>query len=301
MSYGARGEKYRNSFIAVATFITLVIYAVTAVGWPAYLAVHQPADFFLYGGDLAFRIAASLMLGFALTGFVTDKNQGKRISILLIFGIGFLLLDELLMIINIATAGSYTAVFAPVRHNLHLWAIPFFIATYWAEIAWARTAAMAALRASEDRFRTIADFTVAMEYWVLPDGSLAYMSPSCERLTGYTAAEFLHAPELLARIVHPEDRHLFKSHVHGASDTPAGAAPCNVIFRIHTRSGDTRWIGHVCQPVVDRDGKFQGRRASNRDASRPRRHCARARSATAPSSTPRPMPSPLRTRRGGSS
>jgi len=265
MSYGARGEKYRNNFIAVATFITLVIYAVTAVGWPAYLAVHQPAEFAMYGGDLAFRVAASLILGFALTGFVIDKNRGTRISISLIIGIGFLLLDELLMIINIATLGRNVVVFAPVRHNLHIWAIPFFIATYWAALAGARKAAMAALRASEDRFRTVADFTVAMEYWVLPDGSLAYMSPSCEHLTGYTAAEFLHAPELLARIVHPEDRHLFESHVHGASETSAGAAPCNLIFRIHTRRGEERWIGHVCQPVVDRDGTFQGRRASNRD------------------------------------
>jgi PAS domain S-box-containing protein len=125
--------------------------------------------------------------------------------------------------------------------------------------------AAAALRASEERFRTVADFTADMEYWRLPDGSLAYMSPSCERLTGYSAAEFLQAPELLARIVHPEDRQRCEGHFHGVSETTAGPEQCELEFRIRTRSGEVRWIGHVCQPVVDREGKFQGRRASNRD------------------------------------
>ena len=125
--------------------------------------------------------------------------------------------------------------------------------------------AAAALRESEDRFRTVADFTVAMEYWRLPDGSLAYMSPSCERLTGYSAAEFLQAPELLASIVHSEDRPRVKGHFSDASETRAGPEQRELEFRIRTRSGETRWIGHVCQPVVDREGKFQGIRVSNRD------------------------------------
>ena len=125
--------------------------------------------------------------------------------------------------------------------------------------------AAAALRASEECFRTVADFTADMEYWRLPDGSLAYVSPSCERLTGYSAAEFLQTPELLASIVHSEDLQRCEGHFHGASETTAGLERCELEFRIRTRSGEVRWISHVCQPVVDRDGKFQGRRVSNRD------------------------------------
>ena len=47
-----------------------------------------------------------------------------------------------------------------------------------------------ALRGSEERFRTLADFTYNWEYWVTSDGSFLYVSPSCERITGYSAKEF---------------------------------------------------------------------------------------------------------------
>ena len=45
----------------------------------------------------------------------------------------------------------------------------------------------AALRASEQRFRAVADFCYDWEYWLAPDGRLLYVSPSCERITGYRA------------------------------------------------------------------------------------------------------------------
>jgi PAS domain S-box-containing protein len=38
-----------------------------------------------------------------------------------------------------------------------------------------------------------------------------------------------------------------------------------IAFRIITRSGALRWIGHVCQPVYSANGQWLGRRASNRD------------------------------------
>ncbi|MEZ5082923.1 MAG: PAS domain S-box protein [Bacteroidales bacterium] len=40
---------------------------------------------------------------------------------------------------------------------------------------------------SEEKFRTFADFTYDWEYWTSPDGDIIYMSPSCERISGYNA------------------------------------------------------------------------------------------------------------------
>ena len=37
-----------------------------------------------------------------------------------------------------------------------------------------------ALRTSEEKFRTVADFTYNWEYWMDPDGNYKYISPSCE-------------------------------------------------------------------------------------------------------------------------
>ena len=59
----------------------------------------------------------------------------------------------------------------------------------------ARKQAEAALRASEEKYRTGADFTHDWEYWPAPDGSLLYISPSCERITGYRPAEFRNDPD----------------------------------------------------------------------------------------------------------
>ena len=118
------------------------------------------------------------------------------------------------------------------------------------------------LRESELRYRTVADFTSDWEYWILADGSLRYVSPSCEQLSGYTPAEFYAEPDLLSRIVHPDDQQLYAKHRHELS-LPGGHEVLD--FRIQTKDGKLRWIAHVCQPVFDGEGKPNGVRASNRD------------------------------------
>lgn len=119
-----------------------------------------------------------------------------------------------------------------------------------------------ALRESETRFRTVADFTYDWEYWQGPDQSLIYMTPSCERTTGYSVDDFLNDPRLLDNIVQPDDRTRVADHVHPASER-GDLAPLD--FRIIRRDGTLRWISHVCRPVFDEQGQALGRRVSNRD------------------------------------
>ena len=45
-----------------------------------------------------------------------------------------------------------------------------------------------ALKESEIKYRTVADNTFDWEWWVAPDGHYIYVSPSCERITGYRRA-----------------------------------------------------------------------------------------------------------------
>jgi PAS domain S-box-containing protein len=116
----------------------------------------------------------------------------------------------------------------------------------------------------EEQYRTVADFTYDWEYWRTPDGKLAYVSPSCERLTGYTAREFIEDPDLVARIVHTDDRSLFVCHSEQVGD-PQDIPQEAMEFRIIRKDGEERWIGHCCQRVVGHDGQYLGRRASNRD------------------------------------
>jgi PAS domain S-box-containing protein len=125
-----------------------------------------------------------------------------------------------------------------------------------------RMEAEQALRESEQRFRTVADFTYDWESWIAPDGTYEYISPSCQRITGYSANEFLIDAKLLEKIVHPGDRKLLIRHLKDEIEIMDAQT---VEFRIKTHSGDERWIAHICQPVYGNDGSFLGRRASNRD------------------------------------
>ena len=125
-----------------------------------------------------------------------------------------------------------------------------------------RKRAEEALRESAMKFRTFADFTYDWESWIGPDGKYIYISPSCERTTGYSPGEFIKDPGLLEKITHPEDHKLVSKHIHDYSDREK---VMEIDFRIITRKGDTRWISHVCQPVHDNDGNWLGRRTSNRD------------------------------------
>ena len=119
-----------------------------------------------------------------------------------------------------------------------------------------------ALYESEQRFRTIADFSSDWTYWILPDHSLRYVSASCEQISGYPPEAFYADPELLSRIIHPQDLALFTGHIHQVCERGI-IKP--IYFRIKTKDGQDRWIAHVCRPVLDAAGTPNGFRASNRD------------------------------------
>lgn len=114
---------------------------------------------------------------------------------------------------------------------------------------------------SEALLRTVTDYTYDWEYWINPQHQILYMSPSCERISGYSRSEFMATPDLLERIIHPEDQSLMAAHLQ-EEILPDYA---ELDFRILRRDGEIRWIAHACSAVSGSDGKTQGRRVSNRD------------------------------------
>jgi len=119
-----------------------------------------------------------------------------------------------------------------------------------------------ALQESEERYRTVADYTADWEYWLGPDESFRYVSPSCKRICGYSHDEFYRDPTVMRKIIHPDDLHAYMTHAHAI---PVNGFPEPIDFRIVTRGGEVRWISHTCSNVFTREGKANGRRASNRD------------------------------------
>ena len=120
-----------------------------------------------------------------------------------------------------------------------------------------------ALRQSEEKFRTLVDWTYDWENWIDPQENIIYTSPSCTRITGYSPEEFIYDPDLLIQIVHPDDRDFYKEHHQIVHDEAAGVD--KVEYRIIGRGGEEHWIEHVCRPLFGADNRYLGRRISNRD------------------------------------
>jgi PAS domain S-box-containing protein len=119
-----------------------------------------------------------------------------------------------------------------------------------------------ALRQSEVKYRIVADNTYDWEWWLGPEGRFAHVSPSCKEITGYDPEEFLKDPDLIFRIIYPDDRPIFINHQNEVDNKQTGG---EVEFRIVRPDGSHRWIAHACQPVFDDYGNFLGHRGSNRD------------------------------------
>ncbi len=119
-----------------------------------------------------------------------------------------------------------------------------------------------ALRENEEKYRLISDNSDDWIYWIAPDGKLHYVSPACERVTGYSPEEFVMHPELIREIVIETDQKKVRQHTQ---NDPHDDTPHNLEFRIITKNGEIRWINHSCSPIFNDDGEYLGRRGTNRN------------------------------------
>ncbi|WP_347840076.1 PAS domain S-box protein [uncultured Draconibacterium sp.] len=129
-----------------------------------------------------------------------------------------------------------------------------------------RTQAENELKASEQKFKILADNTKDWEYWLDADNHFQFISNGCEQITGYPPSAFYDNPDLMNQIVHPDDSEIIQEHheeiLH--SREPIHTSD----FKIIHKDGHPVWIEHFCIPVYDEEGKYLGRRGNNRDISK---------------------------------
>ncbi|MBT4456208.1 PAS domain S-box protein [Candidatus Peregrinibacteria bacterium] len=119
------------------------------------------------------------------------------------------------------------------------------------------------LKRSEIRYKTVADFTYDWETWVDPNGNYIYVSPSCERISGYHQEEFIKDPDLIIKITHAADREKVMYHFKNVEHSKSFEHSMD--FRITHKKGELVWISHACRSVHDPANNYLGRRGSNRD------------------------------------
>jgi PAS domain S-box-containing protein len=115
-----------------------------------------------------------------------------------------------------------------------------------------RRRAEEALRASEERFRQIAE-SISEVFWLTtPDKrEVAYVSPGYETIWGRTREAAYASPQSWMEAIHAEDRDrvaqaAFRNQTAGAYDEE---------YRIVRPDGTIRWIRDRAFPVRDRDGQ----------------------------------------------
>lgn len=125
---------------------------------------------------------------------------------------------------------------------------------------------MSDLNKALERYRLIADFAHDWEMWFLPDGSLEYVSPSFQSISGYTADELMNSRGLINQVIHPDDLTDYTAYINDAISLLTIRQ--SLTFRILTRTKQVRWCEINTRGVYNRRGKYLGQRVSVNDVTR---------------------------------
>ena len=124
-------------------------------------------------------------------------------------------------------------------------------ATALEQRARARDQAETALRASEQRFRMLAESLPQLVWTCLPDGRVDYLNRQWLDYTGMSEAEPLDSQQL-KQIIHPDDLAATTASWAAAAE---GRAPYDLEHRIRAADGSYRWFKTRGTPVTDSAGR----------------------------------------------
>lgn len=121
---------------------------------------------------------------------------------------------------------------------------------------------VARLAEQESFMRAVADTSHGVEALFGQDGTLLWVNPSVERLTGYTRAECMEAPDMVDLLVHPNDRDYARNQARNAM---AGASGREQELRLRHRYRGEAWVLCHWRPFLGADGSQEGVRLSVED------------------------------------
>ena len=117
-----------------------------------------------------------------------------------------------------------------------------------------------ALQRSENLFRLLAENAGDMIYRIRigAEPGFEYISPAIITILGYSAEEMYENPELIFKIVHPDDHHIFRSMLSGDEiDT--------IILRMYCKDGELVWVEERNVFLRDAEGNINAIEGIARD------------------------------------
>jgi PAS domain S-box-containing protein len=106
------------------------------------------------------------------------------------------------------------------------------------------------LKRSEERYKRLTENVedIIYRYEFFPERRLTYISPSSTRITGFSPEEFYADPDLLRRLVHPDDRTFFE----GLSEGKTAVQP--IILRWVKKGDLVIWTEQRNVQIFDENG-----------------------------------------------
>ncbi|MDQ1469876.1 MAG: two-component system, cell cycle sensor histidine kinase and response regulator CckA, partial [Bryobacterales bacterium] len=109
------------------------------------------------------------------------------------------------------------------------------------------------MRSAEARYRSLAESAgdIIFRYELHPGTHLEYVNPAVTSIIGYSPAQLYAGPELLQKIIHPDDHQLYEKILAGGFSSGS-----TVSFRCIHRNGSTVWLEQRSNLVRDPEGRL---------------------------------------------
>lgn len=113
-----------------------------------------------------------------------------------------------------------------------------------------RKEAEEALRSSEERYRLLANNMLDLVTLHDPDGTYRYLSPSANRVLGYSPEELVGTSPYA--LFHPDDIPQIREQSHRKA--AAGEVVPGIEYRIKKKDGEYIWLSTNTKPILDKNG-----------------------------------------------
>jgi signal transduction histidine kinase len=176
------------------------------------------------------RLVAVALLLPAILGLAAARRRPSGMAAAAFF---LFWLDHLLMLASIQTGMRHAWILSPLRHNLHMWAVPLLLAVYWRELG------DEVRRGQEQLQLVLQGSSEGFWDWDLRTRELV-VSERGAALLGREAAPPGHRARAWRDLVHPDDQP--RADEAGRSMVLHPDLPADLQVRMKAADGSWRWM-----------------------------------------------------------
>ncbi len=170
-------------YTGISLALTIVCYLVVFLPWTWFLAADPSRRFGMFWGDWLFHSVSAALIAIPMVLLISRVNWMKRMVVLALF---MFFMDDFLMLFNLAGNEVHADIYTPIRHTLHMAAIPILGYVYIKEQLIERRKAEEALRESESRYNYLYNNLSDAAFIISMQGRLLDVNDVAVKRLGYS-------------------------------------------------------------------------------------------------------------------